>query len=238
MSETTSSLSTSAASQSDALCSRRARKKERTRQEIYRAAMELFVARGFDAVTIEDICAAADVAKGTFFLHFPAKDALLLEYGKQAAQELEEMLENHRGGAVAALQKVLLALAERATRQAVIVRLLAREVLSRPTTLANATEQTRDLGSLLAGLVKAGQTNGELRRAIDPRLAAAALTSAYFAIVGEWACCGGKFDLREAMQQSLDIIMNGLANTKQRSALSRRRSTITRTKVEKLKTNS
>src|SRR6266850_5733877 len=77
--------------------SRRERKKERTRQEIYRAAMELFLARGFDAVTIEEICQTADVAKGTFFLHFPTKDAFLLEYGQQAVQELEALLHSHQG---------------------------------------------------------------------------------------------------------------------------------------------
>ncbi len=68
--------------------SRRARKKERTRAQIYGAAMQLFLARGYDAVTIEEICAAADVARGTFFLHFPTKDALLGEYGRQASAEL------------------------------------------------------------------------------------------------------------------------------------------------------
>src|SRR5260221_11582476 len=75
--------------------SRRERKKERTRQEIYRAAMEWFLARGFDAVTIEEICQTADVAKGTFFLHFSTKDALLIEYGHQAVQELETLLHSH-----------------------------------------------------------------------------------------------------------------------------------------------
>src|SRR5262245_3911786 len=94
--------------------SRRERKKERTRQQIYHAAMELFVARGFEAVTVEDICQAADVAKGTFFLHFPAKDALLLEYGRQVSGELEEILSHHHGGPTAALRKILSFLAERA----------------------------------------------------------------------------------------------------------------------------
>src|SRR5713226_4310162 len=87
--------------------SRRERKKERTRQEIYRAAMELFVARGFDTVTVEDICDAADVAKGTFFLHFPTKDALLLEYGEQVCGELAEILRDHRGSAISVLRKML-----------------------------------------------------------------------------------------------------------------------------------
>ena len=191
--------------------SRRERKKERTRQEIYRAAMALFIARGFDAVTVEDICTTADVARGTFFLHFPTKDALLLEYGAEATRELESMLADHRGGATAALRKILTSLAERATRHAAIVQLLARELLARPTALADATAQTRGFNHLLTALVQQGQQEDELRRDADPRLAAAIITATYFAIVGEWARCGGTFDLTNALQQSLDIVLQGLS---------------------------
>jgi AcrR family transcriptional regulator len=196
------------------LRSRRERKKERTRQEIYRAAMELFVARGVEAVTVEDICHAADVAKGTFFLHFPTKDALLLEYGQQVSGELEEILSNHRGGPTAALRKMLGFLAERALHHADIVRLVVREVMTRPAALVTATEQSRDLVHLLADVVRQGQANGELRHRVEPRLAAGIITASYFAIITEWVRCGGKFDLAEAVQQSLDVILNGLADKK------------------------
>ncbi len=194
--------------------SRRERKKERTRQEIYRAAMALFVARGFDVITIEDICHAADVAKGTFFLHFPTKDALLLEYGEQVCGELAEILHDHRGGAISALRKMLGLLAERALHQADIVRLVVREVMARPAAFVNATEQSRDLVHLLANIVRQGQANGELRHRVEPRLAAAIITSAYFAIITEWVRCGGQFDLAGAVQQSLDVVLNGLAEKK------------------------
>ena len=81
---------------------RRERKKARTRQTIYQAAMALFVERGYDAVTVEEVCRRADVAKGTFFLHFPTKDALLVEYGREATDDLRARLASHRGGAVVA----------------------------------------------------------------------------------------------------------------------------------------
>jgi len=194
--------------------SRRERKKERTRQEIFRAAMELFIARGFDAVTVEDICQTADVAKGTFFLHFPTKDALLLEYGQQVTGELEEIWHAHHGGTAAALRKMLTLLVERALLHADIVRLVVREVMARPTAFVNATEQSRDLVHLLAEVVRQGQTSGELRHKVEPRLAAAIITSAYFAIITEWVRCGGQFDLAAAVQQSLDVVLNGLANKK------------------------
>jgi AcrR family transcriptional regulator len=194
--------------------SRRERKKERTRQQIYRAAMELFVARCFEAVTVEDICQVADVAKGTFFLHFPTKDTLLLEYGRQVSGELEELLSHHRGGPTAALRKMLGFLAERALHHADIVRLVVREVMTRPAALVTATEQSRDLVHLLADVVRQGQADGELRQRVEPRLAAGIITAAYFAIITEWVRCGGKFDLAEAVQQSLDVVLNGLAGKK------------------------
>jgi AcrR family transcriptional regulator len=210
--------------------SRRERKKERTRQEIYRAAMELFVARGFAAVTIEEICEAADVAKGTFFLHFPSKDALLLEYGAQVTAELKEILQHHRGSAVSVLRKMLGLLAERATHHATIVQLVVREVMTRPATLVDATEQGRDLVQLLASVVRQGQDAAELRHKVEPRLAAAIITSAYFAIVTEWVRCSGRFDLTAAVQQSLDVVLNGLAEKRGKSALSSQPSAVSQHK--------
>ena len=49
-----------------------------TRDALRTAAMRLFVERGFRNTTAEDIAAAADVSRRTFFLHFTSKDEVLL----------------------------------------------------------------------------------------------------------------------------------------------------------------
>jgi AcrR family transcriptional regulator len=59
----------------------RERKKRQTREAIIRAAMRLFKARGFDAVTVADVARAADVSEKTVFNHFPTKEDLVLREG-------------------------------------------------------------------------------------------------------------------------------------------------------------
>ena len=55
---------------------RRERKKAATRASIVEAAHELFLARGFDAVSVREIADRADVSPTTVFAHFPQKEAL------------------------------------------------------------------------------------------------------------------------------------------------------------------
>ncbi|MEV0133300.1 TetR family transcriptional regulator [Dactylosporangium sp. NPDC050688] len=56
---------------------RRERKKAATRALILQAAQELFLERGFDAVSVREIADRADVSPTTVFAHFPQKEALL-----------------------------------------------------------------------------------------------------------------------------------------------------------------
>lgn len=56
----------------------RERKKARTRLEIQRQALHLFRVQGFDATTVEQVAAAAEVAPSTVFRYFVTKESLLV----------------------------------------------------------------------------------------------------------------------------------------------------------------
>lgn len=74
----------------------RERSKRRRRAAIQRAAMELFARRGYDATTVADIAAAAEVAPRTVSLYFPSKADLALSEVNAAAERLTESLRDVR----------------------------------------------------------------------------------------------------------------------------------------------
>src|ERR1700748_304881 len=62
-----------------AQASLRERKKARTRASLREHALRLFREQGYQATTVEQIAAAAEVAPSTFFRYFPTKEDLLLQ---------------------------------------------------------------------------------------------------------------------------------------------------------------
>ncbi|MBB4239258.1 TetR family transcriptional regulator [Rhizobium esperanzae] len=67
---------------------RRERKRRQTRERIEQAAMTLFLQRGFEATTIEDITEAADVSKRSFFDYFPSKEEVVFAWQDSFADRL------------------------------------------------------------------------------------------------------------------------------------------------------
>ncbi|MCD2194515.1 TetR/AcrR family transcriptional regulator [Actinomycetospora endophytica] len=67
---------------------RRERKKARTRGAIADAALRLFLARGFDDVTVAEVADAADVSVTTVFNHFPSKEALVFDEEAEREEQL------------------------------------------------------------------------------------------------------------------------------------------------------
>ena len=53
------------------------RRRSTTRDHITDVALDLFVTRGFDEVSVEDVAQAAGIARRTLFRYYPSKNAIL-----------------------------------------------------------------------------------------------------------------------------------------------------------------
>jgi len=76
----------------------RERSKARRRAAIIRAALELFAERGYDATTIADIAAAADVAPRTVAMYFASKLDIAMSRFSQSIDELTSALRSRGPG--------------------------------------------------------------------------------------------------------------------------------------------
>lgn len=66
----------------------RERKSAQARAATLDAGFRLFGERGYDQVTVADICAAADIGRRTFFHYFPAKEDLLVSPVREMSARL------------------------------------------------------------------------------------------------------------------------------------------------------
>lgn len=76
----------------------RERGKARRRAAIIRAAYRLFAERGYEATTVADIAAAAEVAPRTVAMYFPAKQDIALSRFTEAVEDLAAAIRSRRPG--------------------------------------------------------------------------------------------------------------------------------------------
>jgi AcrR family transcriptional regulator len=74
---------------------------ERTKEQIFEHALELFRKRGFEVTTMRDVARAAKVATGAAYYYFPSKEAIVSAYYDQVqrlhAEKVREQLAGKEG---------------------------------------------------------------------------------------------------------------------------------------------
>ena len=76
----------------------RSRKRIAIRQCISTAATRLFLERGFDRVTVDEIASAADVGRMTVFNHFPRKEDMFFDRDEEGRDMLRAALQQSEPG--------------------------------------------------------------------------------------------------------------------------------------------
>jgi len=150
----------------------RERSKARRRAAIIRAALELFADRGYQATTIADIAAAADVAPRTVAMYFPSKQDIAMARFGQSVDELTRALRNREPGerATQIMARWLRARGPEAEQD--IRELSARMFAANPE--LNALRTARMAPAIAAGAEIIARDTGAAPGDAGPRLAAVA----------------------------------------------------------------
>ena len=190
---------------------RRERKRLQQLDHLADTAWALFEAEGFDAVTMERIADAADVAKGTLYKHFPVKEALLRH---RFHREL------HAAGP--SIQAALGAEAPGPARLACFFRLQAqwcerhrsyllpyvRFRLADPQ-LATEGRERSGMDRIFAELIAQGQAAGTLRADIPAALLAGYLQFTHLATLLRWLTEDG-LSLEVELTRMLELACSGM----------------------------
>ncbi|MEV5536386.1 TetR family transcriptional regulator [Saccharopolyspora shandongensis] len=202
---------TTAASSADAeqACGLRERKKRATRQALQQAAVRLFLDRGMDAVTIEDICARAEVSPRTFFNYFTAKEEVLVPWDPESvASTARRILAQPAERSPLRVAHVALGEAIDAAMAAPIWRDQARLLRDHPEALRRIVLASRALEAALAdGLA---QRLGRDRADRYVRLLAATAITAMRSSIQSWHEADPDTDLHDFLDEAFDLLGRGL----------------------------
>lgn len=186
----------------------RTRQRLETRDRVFEAAMSEFRRAGVADAQIEDIVKAAGVARGTFYLHFPTKDHVLMELMRRRQHDIAERLRTTKAVSPKAfLRRAVDMMLEDAVSDSA----LWHELFSLIT--RHAKEMRTEASALveaLTGFFAASQARGEVRTDVTPF----DLTSVF--LPGVYGLLQMKLDdprseLRPALYRVVDIFVRGIA---------------------------
>ena len=185
----------------------RERKKQRTREAITRAALELFVERGYQETTLADIAEAADVSTRTIFAYFPSKEDILFCDHAALRDRLALALAERPGGkdAFDTLRDFILSAPhEKGELQARLERVIAGD----ETLHSHKRARIGQLQELLAAAIADDLGTGpdDLR----PHVAAASLTAAFEVLDEKAEAPSSAVDLAAAIDPVISFVRAGL----------------------------
>lgn len=186
--------------------------RHRVRQELAGAAMHLFASQGYEATTVDEIAAAAGVARRTFFRHFRSKEEAIFPDHDDTLVRVGEVLDSaepheHPLDTVCrGITEVLRMYAE-APEVSVERYRLTREIpILREREIASVARYERLFTRYLLGhFDESAHHDGD----DDPLLAevaASAVVAAHNHVLRRWLRAGGKGDVEVQLDHAFEVI--------------------------------
>jgi len=185
-----------------------------TRARIIRGAARVWAEKGFDDGSIEDICAAAEIGRSTFYFHFASKDevlgALRWATASGTAAEVERALE--AGGLREQLEAFVDAVSRRIeSTPKELVAVVLRRGISAMEQRGGQPDESVDFGQILARILEHAQPDGSVPADVDAKELGAILGGMVMEALLRWATGQtGTTALRDSLWLRFDLVLRGL----------------------------
>jgi AcrR family transcriptional regulator len=188
---------------------------EERRAQILDAATTVFARAGFSSARMDDIAERASLSKGTLYLYFKSKDALIVSLMERLyALQLEDL--RHLEASAEPFAERLLAFARHAVSQyeamepaMPIVREFYALAARRKDVRAAIRRSLETFRTLLTALVEQGIARGEVRK-VDADAAALTILAIYEGLGVLWTIAPRVVRLREQTESAIHLLLSGL----------------------------
>lgn len=165
-----------------------------TRQTILRAAEALFLQRGFEACSLDEIAVAAGVSRGAVHFHFHNKLGLLFAMRDEIIQPMQQLARSLTAdSALAPLEAfgdlvaaTFTELQGDAAKRRLLALLKVIDVNGAPDDVGNMRHFRQQIRASLMGICEAAQRSGALAQPWTARSAALALYAMLDGLITEW----------------------------------------------------
>jgi len=186
-----------------------------TRRRIFDTAVSLFTKKGYSKVTIDDICNKMGLSKGAFYNYFKSKDQIIMEgfiasdeyYRTDALKEIASL--KGRVDQLVAYNRLVLKNITRIGKP--IMQAVFHSELGFNKKASYINSEKRSLYTVGESLVAEAQKAGELRTDLSSKQITNIIVRSLRGLVYDWCLPGSKFDLEEAGEKVLKVLIDGLS---------------------------
>jgi AcrR family transcriptional regulator len=180
---------------------------DETRARLFRAAAELFTSLGYHATTVDRIAARAGVAKGTFFVHFKTKGAVINELvGIQVrAARKARTLALETEGPLEAMRATVMTLGSQAGASKTLSRAVLAAGLESPEVGGETSALFDELYAEIISDAHVAERAGLLAPRVRPETLAAGLMASYLGAALHFTTSPRPQPLVEVLQPLVDL---------------------------------
>ena len=182
-----------------------------TRRRILEVAAEAFADRGYAGTSLSDVLKASGVTKGGFYFHFPSKEALALATRRHKQEQwaglvMAAVLRHPRAlDQLHAMVEALCDLHEQDRSCRVISRLCTELGDGHPELRPQLSTQLTTWMDLVAGIIRKGQDEGDIRPEVEPTVAAEIAVESFIGLETVAEMLTGRADLRRRARDFRDL---------------------------------